>query len=363
MRTIVLVHGMGQNTADDFRETFAKSAIESLALYGLTGKWTKSKNEFAVNYDGNKWEKTRVIGFGYNELFESRRQRIGDGSKSVLERLETVGLADNPRRSIVSGLANLGAAFGKDKFFQTHFGDVLMYAFTTVGEQVRISLAEMIAGIIARGTAPTDIHIVAHSLGNSVTHDALAHLSAKHHERGASQLNIVTHKLGSVHMIANVSNVLDYYVPVFESYVRPGKEGCVNAYYQYNNTFDPFTRVSPFAPKNDGSWVISSVYRNSYKAVATNDISGGNVHGLRHYLLNPENSARIFAEVFNVDLTSVFAGAKAAYKLLTLDQKAQAAKQALQKVSITDEKSIKNMEKALKALSKFLKDIKSSWDD
>ena len=363
MRTVLLVHGMGQTTATDFRKSFVDSMKAALDLYELKSKWDESKEEFSINYDGSKWEKTKVVSFGYNDFFESRRQRIGDDSKKVLERLEGIGLVDKPERKLAEGLAKLSASFGKDKFFQTHFGDVLMYAYTTVGAQVRVSLGEMISGMIASGTAPSEIHVVGHSLGTSVVHDTVALLSAKHSARTDSQLNIVTHRLGSVHMIANVSEILDVYVSVDQSYVRPGSNGCVSKYYQYNNRLDPFTRVAPFKPKDDGSWVSRGTYRNHYKSVWTNDITGGNPHGLGHYLLNPQNSARLIGVAFNVDIVSRFEDAKAEYAKLTAKEVAKDAKNALKNIDITEEKSIKNLEKAMKALSGFLKKIRAEWED
>lgn len=363
MRTVLLVHGMGQTTAGDFRKSFTDSMTAALKLYELKSKWDESKEEFSINYDGSQWEKTKVLSFGYNDFFESRRQRIGDDSKKVLERLEGIGLVDRPERKIVEGLANLGASFGRDKFFQTHFGDVLMYAYSTVGAQVRASLGEKISGMIASGIAPSEIHVIGHSLGTAVVHDTLALLSARNKDRQDTQLNIVTHRLGSVHMIANVSEILDVYVSVDQSYVRPGSNGCVSKYYQYNNQFDPFTRVAPFRPKDDGSWITAGVYRNHYKTVPTKGVTGGNPHGLGHYLLDPENSARLTGVVFNVDVTARFNDAKSEYAKLTLKQVARDAKQALQAIDITEQKSIKNLENAMKALSAFLKKIDAEWED
>ena len=246
MRTILLVHGMGQTTADEFRQSFIDSSKEALSLYGLDTKWDKASEQFSLNYAPGKWENARVLSFGYNDLFEARRQTIGDESKTILERLESVEMRSIPKPGLLTAISKLGKKFGEDKFFQTHFGDVLMYAFAVVGEQIRVALGQRISGLISSGTHPNDIHIVAHSLGTAVAHDSLALLSAKNETQGNRQLNLMTHKLGSLHMIANVSRVLAYVIDVDKSSVRPGSSGCVSSYLQYNNNLDPFTRVAPF---------------------------------------------------------------------------------------------------------------------
>jgi len=361
MRTVLLVHGMGQTTAKEFRQEFVNGLTAALDLYELKSKWDESEETFAINYDGSAWEKTRVVAFGYNDFFETRRERVADESKAVLDRLNGIGLVDKPERRLAEGLAKLSASFGKDKFFQTHFGDVLLYAYTTVGAQVRASLAEKITAMIATGTAPSEIHVIAHSLGTSVTHDTLAMLSAKHKERTDTQLNIVTHRIGSLHLIANVSEILDVYVSIDQSYVRPGRNGCVSKYYQYNNRFDPFTRVAPFKPRNDGSWISKGTFKNHYASIATNDVTGGNPHALSHYLLDPVNSSVLFPTAFNVDVNARYTDAIAAYDKLTAQQVAKDAKQALKAIDIKEEKSIKNLEKAMKALSAYLKKIRADW--
>ncbi len=362
MRTVLLVHGMGQITAKEFRKRFVDAAIKSLQLYDLNAKWDADSEQFGINYEGAKWEKTRVVSFGYNDFFESRRIAIGDQSRSIAERLQSVGMADIPVPGLLTKINNLSLKFGEDKFFQTHFGDVLMYALTTVGEQVRVSLASMITGLIETGTAPGDIQIVAHSLGTSVVHDTLSKLSAENEDREDSQLNIVTHRLGGVHMFANVSNILDFYIPTLESSVKPGKGGCISYYNQYNNKLDPFTRVSPFRPANNKKWVTKTVYRNNYMAIDTNDVTGGNVHGFGHYLLDPKNSSWFFGDAFNVDLRLVRSVADEAYGQLTLSNAAKEAKDALKNIDIKNEKSLKNLEKALKALSAFAKKIGSDLE-
>ena len=361
MRTVLLVHGMGQNTAKDFRREFTDGLTKALDLYELNSKWTESDETFEINYDASSWEKTKVVSFGYNDFFDTRRDRIADDSKTVLERLDRIGLVDRPERRITEGLARLSASFGRDEFFQTHFGDVMMYTYTTVGAQIRAALSEKITALIASGTAPSEIHIVGHSLGTAVVHDTLAYLSAKYRDRADTQLNIVTHRIGSVHMIANVSEILDVYVPVDRSYVRPGSKGCVSKYFQYNNRFDPFTRVSPFTPEDDGSWVSAGTYANHYRTVPTEGITGGNPHALGHYLLDPENSARLTSMAFNVNVMARFRDAQDSYANLTVQQIAHDAREALAAIDIGNEKSIKNLEKAMKALSAFLKQIDAEW--
>lgn len=363
MRTVVLVHGMGTASGDEFRDEFIKASEESLAMYKVPTKWDKSTGVFSVNRDGGVWEETRVVSFGYDWMFEDRREAIGNTSQSVADRLKTIGLNDRPATSFVEAIEGIGRNFGKDKFFNTHFGDVMMYAFTVVGEQVRVSLAEKLTGLMESDTPPGSVHVVGHSLGTAVVHDTLSMLYASTKDRKKPQLNLRTHKLGSVHLIANVSKILDFYVPVDDSYLRPGAGGCTRFYYQYNHSLDPFTKVSPFEPDANDGWVDPLTYQLQYIDVSTNDITGGNPHGIGHYIRDPKNSEILFNAIYGVDLVDVLPDAEKAFKKLTFSVKAKAAKKAIKNVKVTSGDSVDNMVEALQELSKFLKAIKAEWTD
>ena len=81
------------------------------------------------------------------------------------------------------------------------------------------------------------------------------------------------------------------------------------------------------------------------------------MHGLKHYLINPANSVSLFSRIFDISFKEVYADAVAAYEPLTLEGHAQAARQKLEAIDISDENSIENLEKALKALSTFIRGL------
>ena len=165
-------------------------------------------------------------------------------------------------------------------------------------------------------------------------------------------------------MIANVSRVLEWFAPVDDSFVRPGKNGCTHQFYQYNHSFDPFARVRPYNPANDGSWISKGEFKNGYTSVKTTAISGGNTHGLGHYLINPKNSLPMFAKIFKIPFTQTqLDKANNAFAELTLQGKAEKAREAIENIDFTEGDSIKDVETALKELSKFVKAIQDTWDD
>ncbi|MDO6477345.1 hypothetical protein Q4520_18130 [Alteromonas sp. 1_MG-2023] len=95
-------------------------------------------------------------------------------------------------------------------------------------------------------------------------------------------LSPTMHKLSSVHLVANVSRVLESFVNVDSSVVRP-TTGCTNYFREYRHKFDPFTWVKAFDPPETPPWTPTG-----YELTRIKRIAQFNTHDLTHYIKNPK---------------------------------------------------------------------------
>jgi hypothetical protein len=134
---------------------------------------------------------------------------------------------------------------------------------------------------------------MAHSLGTAVAHDALAELGGSNTLDGkANTLSAQNFKFASIHMLANVSRILQSSPKVYDSVVRPGTRRQANRYcmkmYSHQHSLDPFTIPRKFAPVTWGP------------RLEVNDLShyrGWNIHGWKHYLDHPRVHVPILKEL------------------------------------------------------------------
>ena len=135
--------------------------------------------------------------------------------------------------AVVDRINQLEATLSKDSFFTTHWLDVILYYLTLLCEPVRLKVAEVVAARIAE-VGGANVHVLAHSLGTAVVHDALAKTYGPDNLTASTgkvlNLSPIEHRLGGVHMVANVSRALQTFVKVGSSIVRPGELGCTSVY-------------------------------------------------------------------------------------------------------------------------------------
>jgi hypothetical protein len=241
------------------------------------------------------------VPISYDSVFEGYRNRWRTGAGTVAERITaesaTVG-------KIFTTLAeSAGSEDGIEGFFWSHLLDPLLWhtlkeARCAAVAQVVEQLAQGVKTMYAEERTNT-AHVVAHSLGTSVVHDALVALRFWDGHEGV--FDPKSHKWISVSMVANVSRFLEARVKVdphlhredfkvYRSVLNPGDAGSiVDRYWSYAHELDPFTRPRHFHP---GNWTVG------YQRIVperTNEVMA--VHDFDHYLANPRVHIPLLREI------------------------------------------------------------------
>lgn len=271
--SLIIVHGMGEHTEQSFKKEIVDSLNYALGLYD---KWQGKKIDELVD----------IIPFEYNSYFDKHRKLLADASQPLASRLEQLQLAGI--KVVVGEIAKWESELNKDNFFKTHWLDVLFYRYTDLAEPIRLKLAETIVKAI-RNRGAQNVHVLGHSLGTSVVHDTLASLYSPSVPVDLGRnLSPSSEKLPSVHLVANVSHLLESFVGTGASVVNPCKKGCVRTYYQYRHVLDPFMLPSPFEPVENGIWCEEiELSKMRYQELRPRLLTDLNTHAITHYLENP----------------------------------------------------------------------------
>ena len=356
---IVLVHGMGQTKAGEFRQQFVDGIKAALKLYGASAAFYEQSNE--LKFGGKTFT---LHEFAYNDKFEEKRKAAEEAAGTLRAKIDAIAVRSGNKTRLLNALVDMNEWFGTGDFFQTHWVDVLLYRFTVVGEAIRVELGKEIANLLkTTGVSPGSVHVVAHSLGTSVVHDTLDRLytdGVKDPETGMRhRLDRHAHRLASVHLFANVSKVLEGGVGPANSVVKPGAQGCTHLYVQYNHELDPIPRVEEFAPAY-GNWVSDDAFEFDYDYRQARAITDANVHGFGHYLLDPENHVALIQTALGAG--SVLRGkktaARQAFRKLALQERLDEVKAGLEGIRRGDVGSIKNLSEAVSDFVRFLKHMK-----
>ncbi len=289
---LVVTHGMGVHTETSTKETVVKAANIALQRYPTY------KNERFENY-------VDVKAIGYDDIFESERERIAQSNKPVSEYFRS---AANLPSLFIETIVGLEEDIGEDNFYTTHALDVLLYA-SLHGERVRLCTLEKLCSFMANKGDAT-FHLMGHSLGTAVMHDTLykAYTGGITDEKTGKNYNLdpITHKLDSLWMIANVSRLLYALNPIRttsdpkDTVVKPGTgpESCTLHMYNVQHILDPFTKFYRFDPQADEGWLHPDDYDDYYHYLVTRKIGESiNPHDLGGYLIDPVVSYKFLKRV------------------------------------------------------------------
>jgi hypothetical protein len=274
---LIVVHGMGSHTEASFKKEITDALGASLKTYDS-------------RKDAKLGDLVKIIAVSYDEFFEEFRKQRAEEGTGVLEMLKKINGTEKLTDSAADEIARIEVNLGKDEFFNTHWLDVLLYRFTLINERIRLKLAQVIAKSIAE-VGGANVHVLGHSLGTAVVHDTLAKAFGPENlvddQGNALNLNPITHRLGGVHMVANVSRALQTFVKLGASIVRPGPLGCTTLFSEYRHKLDPITRIRPFNPTDNGGWVPHDDFVSSYALIEPSAVTQANVHDVGHYLSIP----------------------------------------------------------------------------
>lgn len=266
-RLLFMVHGMGHQP-----DGWHGGAVDVLR---------GAAQSFGLRDDFDRLVAVHAI--GYDAVFRGRLERWDRSVGGLRTLLAEQNLSGS---ELVDWLD--GASETEANFFWSHVVDVLLYRFfPQIATEVRARwlhrLVSAVNAAMEDGATPP-VHLLAHSLGTAVSHDALAYLATNPID-GSDAFTAEHWRLASVFMVANVGRVLERTPPVYASPVRPvdapgpGRP-CTTTYYNFRHTLDPVPAVRPFAPNGWG---------RRYRPVETLDhILDFNVHGLAHYLRHPD---------------------------------------------------------------------------
>lgn len=283
-RLVILVHGMGVHPSG-WSSAVQRKLDEVAAQFSFFSAASLSRQVTFAEVD-------------YDDVFVSQVADFGMSAK---------GLADfgKSKKVDISGTVAWlkGASDTEQKFFWSHCDDVLLYRFfRSIRKAVQARVRDQIGTAItnARAEGPTSVTVVAHSLGTSVTHDALATLGAQPWN-GSQAFLAGSFQIETLFMIANVSRCLETDNPAGSSCVFPGtlaKGGYAEAYFNVRHTLDPIPAIRAFTPGK--AW-----NSKKYFAIESLDhILNVNVHDLGHYLDHPLVHIPLLRRMFGGDAVS-----------------------------------------------------------
>jgi hypothetical protein len=270
--SLILVHGMGEHTEKSFRDEVVAALDYALGLYP---GWQGKSIETLVD----------IKPFEYDSVFNTWRAKAAEGLQPLLAALRAADLSP-----LIEEFTEWHAELEDDDAFKTHWLDVLLYRLTVLSVRVQLKLARYIAENVGI-KGGQNVHVLAHSLGTSLAHDTLATLYIpKPDPEKPENLPVDACRLGSLHLFANVSRVLETSPnEVHESIVHPCRGGCTVRYFQYRHALDPITWPRPFRPVHSDVWTDPfPLPADRYGEQRPELVTEINTHAIGHYLRDPE---------------------------------------------------------------------------
>lgn len=268
--TLFLVHGMGRHVGTQWSDEIWNKLIECSERYPHF-RTRKALDEYA-----------EPVPVGYDEHIRAALARWDAEATQFSTFAQASELRNGDSLDWLTGISNDDAGF-----IFSHAADVIIWRFFRleagrIRANVRLKIFQEIEQKLAQDSS-AEFSLMAHSLGTSVSHDVLAEYGTAHMV-GAdiNALGTRNFHFRSIHMLANVSRLLQTDYKAYESVVRPGRRGTLTSYcdrmYSYRHELDPITKPRPFDPV---SW------SSDFRLINIDHYRGWNVHGWLHYLDNP----------------------------------------------------------------------------
>lgn len=269
--TLFLIHGMGRHEGTRWSDEVWEKLVACSQRYPHFSD-KKNLDEYAV-----------PVPIGYDKFIRAALQRWDE---------QATQFGDFARANELSEAGSLdwltGISGNDNHFLLSHAADVIIYRFFRLESgQIRANVQLKIYEEIQRKRAQdanAKFSLMAHSLGTSVAHDALAELGAAPQiGDNVNAFGVNNFRFHSIHMLANVSRLLQTVPKAYESFVRPGSNNVKNRYcgrmYCHHHELDPFTKPKPFDPMAWGT---------NFQMASLRHYRGWNVHGWLHYLDHPK---------------------------------------------------------------------------
>lgn len=343
-QAVILVHGMGTHPNGNITRDFKKALTDRAASFGVTDPG------FINNVDYKE--------FNYSDYFDTIRLQFAQNAQARQKGFKYL-VGKGFEEKLLTQLTSFEAKFGKDEFFYTHWLDVILYSTMYFGEKIRIDFIRELEKLRKKYNHK-NMHIVCHSLGTALVHDALA----KYYREDSDPFdNIPDLKTGNFNMaslwtFANVSrmvNLLNGLENPNSSTVVTGNNGCTNNFINVRHKYDPFTWYKTYDRRmNDKLTLTNSVIRKV------------NTHDFYEYVTEPNVSRSLLGFLYDVDVTdSQFNDGVAEYKKDSLNDKVKTLKAKIDAARATAaddtiKKAIEkfnSIQKKIDALRKSLENI------
>ncbi len=333
---VLLIHGMGTHKKGQITKDFKKAVSNQASHFGI------DPSSFIQKVDYRE--------FNYSDYLDLVRQQFADNSDARARGFKILagkGFDDN----LINQLSSFESKFGKDEFYYTHWLDVILYGTMYFGEKIRIDFVKQFEAL-GKKYKHRNIHVISHSLGTSVVHDALA----KYYRINSDPFdNIADLKTGDFNVasywtFANVSrmvNLLNGLTDPNHSTVVTGNEGCTRNFVNIRHQYDPFT------------WF--KTYNRNMKRKTTfinKTIRNVNTHDFYEYVTEPTVSRTIMQFIYGMEIDdAAFEAGKNSYKQGSLSDEAKKLKILVENARSSP--SIDDLDKAMKKYKQIVAEIKS----
>jgi hypothetical protein len=315
---VFVLHGIGQYT-DGWMD------LESCAVPALK----KAASSYAF-FEGKSLDTfVEFVPIFYDDVFERILQHWADLGQGLL--------AANPVMpgKFADKVIKLMTQANENKWSLKTGADVALYwGFRLFQQRVVLRvLAQMttrIADTIGAGERP-EYHVLAHSMGTAVAHDALHHLGTEpwlaavkkanfdgpdvenaradrdtyleNHARASTTkddpFNPRHFTFSSITMLSNVTGLIHPSASPYQSIVRPGSAtdngACTTNYFNVNHKFDPISLVGNF--EMPPGWKLSNGVDLRFDHL-TDDIE--HLHDAAHYVSHPAIHLRLLQQYVDI---------------------------------------------------------------
>lgn len=339
---IILVHGMGTHPKGNITKQFKKAVADRAGAFGIAGQ------DFLKKVDYQE--------FNYSEYFDLIRQQFAENAQARQKGFAFL-TGKGFEEKLLTQLTLFESNFGKDEFYYTHWLDVILYSTMYFGEKVRVDFISFFEKL-RKKYDHKNIHIVCHSLGTAVVHDALAkyYRTESNPFDDIPDLKTGNFNIASLWTFANVSrmvNLLNGLTDPNSSTVVTGAEGCTSNFVNVRHKYDPFTWFKTYDRKMD----------NSFKFINT-VIKNINTHDFYEYVTEPNVARAILNFIYEMNISdSQFNQALTEYKKVTLKEEAKKLKGAIDAaLNDTTINSIKTAIKHFKTIVKTIDELSQNFN-
>jgi len=286
--------------------------------------------------------------FNYSDYLDAVRNQFAENNAA---RTKGFGVLAGKgfENKLVDQLTNFESKFGKDEFYYTHWLDVILYGTMYFGEKIRIDFVKQFEAL-RKKYGEENMHVISHSLGTAVCHDALA----KYYRTDANIFdNIPDLKAGdfnvsSLWTFANVSrmvNILNGLTDPNHSTVVTGSDGCTENFYNIRHQYDPFTWYKTYNRNmQDKTTFVPKIIRNI------------NTHDFYEYVTEPNVARTLLFLIYGQSITeNEFAQGKAEHKQGSLSDETKKLRKLID--DARNDASIDDLKKAITKYKNIIEEI------